>query len=291
MVYRVDRIAESVSRGLQASARTTGARHADDSARALEAQALGSIGVPAPLIAEAAAQARWTGASLDATLLASRRIDEDAFYRALARRLGAPFVTQPADLDARMDYGAAAAAGVAALARPAQTRWLAAPRGRAIAAMLALPDATGLAITTPRRFGAWLRASAAAQIAEDAALRLHRIEPRLSARVGPSRGTRLASVALAAAIGGLAALWPQVAGLLLWTLLTIAFSMATVIRIFTAAAALEPDTESPPVADRDLPVYTIVIALYRETEIVAALIAALEAIDYPGIMAQTPQAV
>ncbi|MFT4097453.1 MAG: hypothetical protein QM651_10030, partial [Rhodoblastus sp.] len=126
MVYRVDRIAESVSRDGPGFARPESAHVVDDRtpATTLEAQALASIGVPLSLIAEATAQARWTGASLDATLLASRRIDEDALYRALARRLGAPFIAQPVQLDSRMDYGAAAAAGVAALVQPAQARWL-----------------------------------------------------------------------------------------------------------------------------------------------------------------------
>ncbi len=283
MIYRVDRIAESVSRVARAFDRTGSVRdRATPRSLALEATALRSIGVPAPLLLEAAAQARWTAAPLDATLLASRRVDEDVFYRALARRLDVPFIVQPTRLDIRTDYGAAATAGAAALATPARdVRWLAAPRGRAIAAMLALPDASGLAITTPRRFGAWLRASAGAQIADDAALRLHRIEPRLSARAGPSRRTQFASAALLAAFGGLAALWPHAATLLLWTLLTIAFSMATATRIFTAAATFGPEPDSPPLADRSLPLYTIVIALYREAGVAAALIAALEAIDYP----------
>ncbi|MCB1541657.1 MAG: glycosyltransferase [Rhodoblastus sp.] len=249
---------------------------------ALEARALAEIGLPALSIAHAAAQARWTGASLGATVLADRTIDEDALYRALAARLGVPFVTQPVRLDARADYGAAAAAGVAALARPiGDVRWLAAPRGRAMAALLALPNAAGLAITTPRRLGAWLRASVGAEIAEDAALRLHRIEPRLSARAGPSRAARWLGVAVLAACAALAVLWPQILAALAWTLLTIAFSAATVTRLFMAAAAFRPEPESPPLADRDLPVYTIVVALYREADVARALIDALEALAYP----------
>ncbi|MFT4098659.1 MAG: glycosyltransferase, partial [Rhodoblastus sp.] len=167
------------------------------------------------------------------------------------------------------------------LVQPAQARWLVAPRGRAIAAILALPKASGLAITTPRRFGAWLRAAAGAQIAEDAALRLHRIEPRLSARAGPTRATALASAALGIAAGAAAALWPLAVALFLWTLLTIAFSMATVARIFTTVEALHTEPEGAPISDRRLPLYTVVIALYREAEVANALLAALEAIDYP----------
>ncbi|MFZ3352343.1 MAG: hypothetical protein WA268_15910, partial [Xanthobacteraceae bacterium] len=42
--------------------------------------------------------------------------------------------------------------------------------------------------------------------------------------------------------------------------------------------------------DRDLPIYTIICALYREEKVVDKLVAAIRALDYPGIMAQAPQA-
>ncbi|RTL52546.1 MAG: hypothetical protein EKK40_07585 [Bradyrhizobiaceae bacterium] len=43
--------------------------------------------------------------------------------------------------------------------------------------------------------------------------------------------------------------------------------------------------------DDQLPIYSIVVALYREATSVAPLIRSLETLDYPGIMAQTPQAI
>ena len=39
-----------------------------------------------------------------------------------------------------------------------------------------------------------------------------------------------------------------------------------------------------------LPVYTVIAALYREAASVDGLLRAIEHLDYPGIMAQTPQA-
>lgn len=283
MSFRVDIVAGRVSQDVR-DQRPAAASYNQNHARAaaLEARALAEIGIPPAWIAQAAAEARWTGAPLDATLLAARRLGEDDFYRAVARRIGAPFITQPLALDDRIDYGAAAAAGMAALAKPVRgVRWLAAPRGRSIAALLALPDASGLAITTPRRFSASLRASAAARVAEDAALRLHKIEPRLSARAGPTRETRLTTAALLAIAGAMAALSPQALAFVVWTLLAVAFSMATVTRLLTAASTFEPEPESPVLRDRDLPTYTIVVALYREADVAAALVSALEALDYP----------
>jgi cellulose synthase/poly-beta-1,6-N-acetylglucosamine synthase-like glycosyltransferase len=40
--------------------------------------------------------------------------------------------------------------------------------------------------------------------------------------------------------------------------------------------------------DDRLPIYTIICALYREANVVNRLVAAIRALDYPGIMAQTP---
>ena len=42
--------------------------------------------------------------------------------------------------------------------------------------------------------------------------------------------------------------------------------------------------------DESLPVYTVISALYREAASVDGLLTAIERLDYPGIMAQTPQA-
>ena len=89
--------------------------------------------------------------------------------------------------------------------------------------------------------------------------------------VPPSPPFFLISASAAAACAALAVLWPQLLAALAWTLLTIAFSAATVTRLFTAAATFRPEPESPPLADRDLPVYTIVVALYRDRTLWARL--------------------
>ena len=115
MSYGVDVIAGSVSQDVRDQRPATApynettegaaapAGAAITRAFALEARALSQIGIPANWIAEAAAQARWTGAPIAATLLASRRIGEDDFYRALARGLGAPFVAHPVAPAPRFD--------------------------------------------------------------------------------------------------------------------------------------------------------------------------------------------
>jgi hypothetical protein len=80
------------------------------------------------------------------------------------------------------------------------------------------------------------------------------------------------------------------------TVETFATSLCTV---FLAAAALRlfsvafSDPASGPAirnGDDKLPIYIVICALYREASVVNDLGAAIRAIDYPGIMAQTPQA-
>lgn len=247
-----------------------------------ERRLLSDLGLPVGLVTFAASEARRLGVTMDAALLAGRFVDEESLYRALARRLGLPFAAD-AVLAPVEDYAAAATVGLAQLAPGAEggARWLAAPRGRALTAFASLQDLSGVAVTTPRRFATLLRAAAGARIAQDAAQSISRAEPRLSARFGPKAATRSLAFVLLAVLAVLFLLWPWGAAVGAWLCLSLAFAMATTIRLFTAAASFEPEPDSPVLADRDLPDYTIVVALYREARVARALVRALERLDYP----------
>lgn len=72
------------------------------------------------------------------------------------------------------------------------------------------------------------------------------------------------------------------------------FFLASIwLRLFAGAASTATIQEPyrPDVGDRWLPVYSVVVALHKEARVVPQLVAALDAIDYPGIMAQRPQAI
>jgi cellulose synthase/poly-beta-1,6-N-acetylglucosamine synthase-like glycosyltransferase len=66
--------------------------------------------------------------------------------------------------------------------------------------------------------------------------------------------------------------------------------MAAALRLFSVAFAGQELGRTSRVSDDKLPIYTIICALYREANVVDNLVAAIRALDYPGIMAQTPQA-
>ncbi|MGE0743233.1 MAG: hypothetical protein AB7O98_18000 [Hyphomonadaceae bacterium] len=63
------------------------------------------------------------------------------------------------------------------------------------------------------------------------------------------------------------------------------FALAILWRLL-AAANLSP-LLSPLAADARLPTYTLLCPLYREANVVPDLVAALAAIDYPGLMPQS----
>ncbi len=75
-------------------------------------------------------------------------------------------------------------------------------------------------------------------------------------------------------------LWPAVAGQALHHLFFLLFAAAALTRL---AAAMTPRTSAPAPAldDAALPAYTVIAPLYREAEVAAQLLAALDAVDYP----------
>jgi len=68
------------------------------------------------------------------------------------------------------------------------------------------------------------------------------------------------------------------------------FLAAAILRLLSACYPNTALQRPVRIEDAKLPIYTIVCALYRETPVVNDLVAAIRALDYPGIMAQTPQA-
>lgn len=110
--------------------------------------------------------------------------------------------------------------------------------------------------------------------------------PLLSARRVVTTRQALA-LGASAAVAALAAwLWPDLllAGLvgLMWLLFASSVFFRAALALWGAAPQVsEPEPRA--VADADLPLYTILVPLYREAGIVADLARAMTALDYPGI--------
>ncbi|NQE64932.1 glycosyltransferase [Caulobacter sp. RHG1] len=96
--------------------------------------------------------------------------------------------------------------------------------------------------------------------------------------LSPAQAVAVALAGLLAATG--VALDPDSALAAAHHLFFAVFLLGGLTRLAAACTPL-PSARAPPLADQDLPTYTIITPLYREAEVLAELVQSLEAIDYP----------
>ena len=119
---------------------------------------------------------------------------------------------------------------------------------------------------------------------------LKRKWPKLSA-APPRWRTSFTSVAIATLLALAAAvLAPSGTALAFEVTLATVFLAWLGLRLAGAFVKWLANEASPDLPDDALPVYTVIAALYREAASVDGLLRAIERLDYPGIMAQTPRA-
>jgi hypothetical protein len=120
---------------------------------------------------------------------------------------------------------------------------------------------------------------------DDATHALHRHEPQYSAaRVfTPAQRTLFLVVALGLAV--CIAISPAVGGLVLTALIAASYAANAIFRAWLFwVGSDEPTAQSNPgenATPTDLPIYTVLVPLYREATVVAQLAAALRRLDYP----------
>ena len=73
---------------------------------------------------------------------------------------------------------------------------------------------------------------------------------------------------------------PAAASLVAGAFFTIVFSCWLMLRLI-GSCLRQPLQKTTRIPDRELPVYTIIVALYREAETVEALVRSLRRLDYP----------
>ncbi|HEX2138060.1 MAG TPA: glycosyltransferase family 2 protein [Microvirga sp.] len=244
---------------------------------------LASYGIPPELLHYAAALAVITGVHADEILIRHDLLPEDAFYRALARELEVPFERAPR-LGRSARYPHSILAGLVPHAQG--DRFVAAPRGDRIARLLASRSLRGspLVITTPTALAKAVFRSRGRTIADEAAYGLPERAPGLSISRGACLGQLVGAASLAAPLSFLLTLAPGTAGPLVGAALGLLFLGMVLLRLATVLcpAPVQARPAAARAPDAALPVYTVIVALHRERRVVARLIAALKALDYPA---------
>jgi cellulose synthase/poly-beta-1,6-N-acetylglucosamine synthase-like glycosyltransferase len=128
------------------------------------------------------------------------------------------------------------------------------------------------------------RARVGCDVLPDAAIsRLERYDPQFCARQVTTPRQRAVFLALAVAVTAAFAAAPMAAASVIATGLSIWFLANAAFRglLFAAGATRPYLVQPPPLADNELPFYSILVPLYREAAILPSLIRALRALDYP----------
>ncbi len=214
---------------------------------------------------------------------------EAEIYRDRARRLGLPFVTRvdlppgPAPHVEAIHRGAIAIASGGDRAAyiapeedalPSIADWLVRYRG-------ARPR---LSVATPSVIRAGLIAAGAAEFADAAVTRLRRLDPDLSARHVLTSRQVATGLATAACLVGLFAAAPTATLVGLNMVGALFFFAVTVLRFVAAglvAGRVPIGRAMAHRSDDGLPVYTVLVPLYQEAEMVRDLVSALDRIDWP----------
>jgi hypothetical protein len=216
-------------------------------------------------------------------ILSEGIVREEVYYRALALHLGCQYYRGEPPFARSFDAIKGLRSGVAPLdSRGEGPRAVIAPRAESVSLLIEAFQSGRIrsgsfALTSPQRFACLVRAHYGEAVLEVA---LGRLPTVLTARRGMTRPqiAAVGAVAAGACLLGVARfdVLQAVASAALW----LTFSAALILRSM-ASIASDAEVPTPTLADDELPVYTVVVALYRETGVVQDLVNAIDAFDYP----------
>jgi cellulose synthase/poly-beta-1,6-N-acetylglucosamine synthase-like glycosyltransferase len=127
-----------------------------------------------------------------------------------------------------------------------------------------------------------------AEYADQAADGLYRMNPGLSARYVLSRSQKVIVVVLLVVVAVFAVLWPLATLMAFIGLASVVFLASTLFKFFVALRGSRYDLvarvgkdEIDALSDDDLPMYTVLVPVFREARIVGRLVENLGRLDYP----------
>ena len=242
--------------------------------------------LPPGTLAAAEQRAVALGIGADRVLITAGVLTEDEYVRALAAWLHVPF--EPLDVPRAAcplpgeQFIDAAKFGLLPLHIGGAFIYVIAPQvltaRRLVTGAHPLPK-DRFRLTSPLRLRQFVLRHGANALGARAADALRTARPELSAAVCPPP-VRAAWLAGMAAVVSAVIVFPGPAAVLTSAALALTFLAWTALRLFGAATAWRGwrAIRLPP---HDLPIYTIIVALYDEATAVPGLIAALRRLDYP----------
>lgn len=255
-----------------------------------EIAALQSLGFSKPLLETLSKRARQNGTTLESELLHQPGIQESAYYGAIARFLRLPFI---ADIDPGTVVDTESLD--TQLRRPVMVRLHHARKSPEVAivpeacrlaelaaALIHLPMlGRDLTITTPGAIRKAVGAAGARRRVRQTVGTLSEERPQFSARTvvtgsqGFSAGLLVAPLLIAVLVT------PAMILPVLHPILSYLYLAALTLRIFALVHRKHERHAEPPPAPGPLPVYTVLVALYREAAVVAQLASSLKRLDWP----------
>lgn len=247
--------------------------------------------VPETTLFEAARRAQASGVTAEAVLLAEGSVSSETYYRALAATLFLPYAERPVRPESSAGSADVIESGIVALhANPDGWRFLAAPRGDVLLRLMRLLGSRNrhhppvMAIASPERFEALIRHDRRKHVLKTATDALPDWNHALSARSGITPGQSLALFVAAGGFCAAAFFAPALVLLATELVFTAAFLLVVLLRLLATAASPRPRSGKAPerASDVDLPVYTVIVPLFREARVVRQLTVALDRLDYPA---------
>jgi cellulose synthase/poly-beta-1,6-N-acetylglucosamine synthase-like glycosyltransferase len=242
------------------------------------------------VIAATERRANDVGVSADRVLLATGLIDEEDYVQAFAAACGVTFepltdVPRSACPLADDRLIEAAAVGLLPVQINGRLVLVVAPRANAARRLKAMASHGNLSpqmrFTSARRLQRFVARHGNDALGRRAADSLRLAHPHLSAAPRPRQGFPLPLVAAAtlAAIAILAA--PNQVVATIHITLAIIFLAWIVLRLFGSLVKNPRRDPVVPIGEDELPIYTVIVALYREATSVKNLVTALRRLDYP----------
>ncbi|MGE0678775.1 glycosyltransferase family 2 protein [Pseudolabrys sp.] len=240
----------------------------------------------------AADRAGKVGVSADRVLVSSGAISDEDYVRALAERLDIAFDALaltprnwcPLD-DSRLIE--AIPAGIVPLRIGGELVYVVAPRGIAARRLTELSAGDPrwrkrIRLTTSEHLKRFVERHSADAIGARATDLLRTAMPQMSAAPRQRQTFRWKAALVAALTAAAIAIQPHTSMTAIEALLALMFIAWIVMRLVGAMMRLPGERRQVRIPDDTLPVYTIMVALYREASSVDGLIAAIRGLDYPA---------